>query len=98
MDEDAVLMAIGGLTAEVKNLGKEMGEIKTGIQNCQSNCKESREKVSKRIANIERLHTEEEAVTSWLDTTSGRVSLGIGIASGIVSLIILAWPMIAGAF
>lgn len=58
MDEDAVLMAIGGLTAEVKNLGREMGEIKTGIQSCQNNCKENREKVSKRIAVLETFRTQ----------------------------------------
>jgi len=74
MDEDAVLLAIGGLKEAMKqtdcridrmekSLMREIGSIKGGIQSCQGNCRESREKVGSRLRVIEDFRTQILAYT-----------------------------------
>jgi hypothetical protein len=89
MDEDAVLMAIGGLTEAVKNQGREIGEIK-GLLKCKSaDCVTCRKEIDGEIATLKETHTGERAVRTWKDKTLGEVGVIIGACLGIITFI--AW-------
>jgi hypothetical protein len=95
MDEDAVLMAIGGLTEAVKNQGREIGEIK-GLLKCKSaDCIACRKEIDGEIATLKETHTGERAVRSWKDKTLGEVGVIAGAFCGILAVVV--W-VIRGTF
>lgn len=95
MDEDAVLLAIGGLTEAVKNQGREIGEIKGILQEEAHSCRKCKNEIDKRLETIEDQHKGERAVVSFFDTLAGRVCTCLGIVS--VSLALLALYVIPPA-
>lgn len=53
MDEDTVLMAIGRLEGKMDGIGREIGDLKTCISICQTNCASNRKTVGDRLRIVE---------------------------------------------
>jgi len=101
MDEDAVLMAIGEFRSDLRNMSREMGEIKSILKCKGEDCKNCRSEIDNQIgqvkasiAPIKETHTGEAAVKSFFESTLGRCALILGIVSGVISLIVLITPFL----
>jgi hypothetical protein len=124
MNEDAVLLAIGGLTEAMKqtdnridrmeySLGREIRDLKDTLKEENKSCRTCRDGIDlalnaqaevvnnrldgqdKKIQPLESLHTGEKAVVSFIDTTTGRIAICIGILSTSAALIaVYVWPVL----
>lgn len=87
MDEDAVLQAIGEFRSDIRTMGREIGDLKKVLQEDAHNCRKCKDGIDGRLDAIEKKHEGEKAVSSFLDTTLGRVSVCVGILSSSATLI-----------
>ena len=99
MDEDAVLAAIGEFRADIRNLGREIGEIKTVLKDEGRNCQECKKDIEAkidaqdtRIDGIITTHTGEAAVKSWTDNAYAKIGALIVTLCSIGGLILALLP------
>lgn len=86
MDEDAVLLAIGGLTEAVKNQGREIGDMKKILGTEARNCRTCRKEIDGDIAEIKNLHTSEAAVKSWTDSVYTKLAAALVTVCSLIGL------------
>lgn len=117
MDEDAVLIAIGGLTEAVKNQGREICQLRTLIKDTDAKrdvgCKDCRDEIDTKekeqdaaigkldsdVQVLKDQKTGKEAVSVFLNTTLGQVSLCVGILTGSAVLIcVYVVPVVRSVF
>jgi hypothetical protein len=53
MDDNAVLIMLGNLQGEMKGIGREIGDIKTLLNNDNQSCQNCKQELNGRIGNLE---------------------------------------------
>ena len=94
-----------GNNQRMDDLGREIGQLRGLIEKRDSCCSTCRSEIDDKITlqdtEISGLKThqqEEKAVSTWFDTKLGRIAMGIGIVTGLGSMLIgavtaLIWLM-----